>query len=174
MDIDDQNQGAPLPVANTSGKVERCTIPGTLFACEDFVLTTLAVTVSELLEEALAPLDLRLRHYRLLIVLLAEGPRAQSSIGATLSIDRTTVVGLVDRLEAMGAVRRVRCDDRRAYLVELTAKGKRLVKDAMTRVNRAEEKIFAPLSASEREELRRLSAQLFEQPGPVAARYQVD
>ena len=154
--------------------MERSVIPGTLFACEDFVLSTLALTVSELLEEALAPLDLRLREYRLLLVLLGEGPRAQSSIGRALGIDRTSVVALVDGLERKGAVKRVRGADRRAYDVELTPKGKRIATNAVSRVNAAEEKIFAPLASSEREALRVLSARLFEEPGPVAARYQID
>jgi DNA-binding MarR family transcriptional regulator len=160
MASDDLNQGAIDPVADGGENMDACRFPGTLIACEDFVLTKLAVTVSGLLDDALAPLDLRLRDYRLLLLLDAEGTRAQSSIGAALGIDRTSVVALVDRLERLGAVKRLRCEDRRAYFVELTQKGRKLAREAVARVTAAEKTIYAPLSARERETLRELSAQV--------------
>lgn len=140
--------------------MEGCNYPGTLIDCADFVLSTVAVKVMELLEVALAPLDLRVRHYRLLLLLVVDGARAQSSIGPALGVDRTTVVALVDHLEQLGAAKRVRCEDRRAYFVELTAKGKRLAKESLTRVRAVEAQIFAPLSQAEQDTLRRLSARL--------------
>jgi DNA-binding MarR family transcriptional regulator len=140
--------------------MESCNYPGTLIDCADFVLSTVAVKVTELLETALEPLDLRIRHYRLLLLLAVEGTRAQSSIGPALSVDRTTVVALVDHLEKLGAVKRVRCEDRRAYFVELTAAGKRLARQAIARVRAVETQIFAPLTPDEQQTLRRLSARL--------------
>ena len=101
--------------------------PACLLVCPDFVLGTLSLTVTDLVEETLAPLDLRLRHYQLLRLLHFDGPRLQSTIGPVLGVDRTTVVALVDQLEKLKLAKRVRSpDDRRAYLIALTAKGKRL------------------------------------------------
>ena len=131
------------------------------------MLTKLAVTVSEMLDEALEPLNLRLRHYRLLLLLEAEGERAQSSIGAALGIDRTSVVALVDHLERMGAVERLRSADRRAYSVDITVKGRKLARKALASVNAAENRIYAPLSPAERETLRKLSAQVLLTVDPV-------
>jgi DNA-binding MarR family transcriptional regulator len=160
MDIDDQDRTPKLSVAGKMKTMEPCNYPGTLIDCADFVLSTVAVKVTELLETALVPLDLRIRHYRLLLLLAVEGARAQSSIGPALSVDRTTVVALVDHLEKLGAVKRVRCEDRRAYHVELTAAGKRLARQAVMRVRAVEAQIFAPLTPDEQETLRRLSARL--------------
>ena len=132
----------------------------TLIECEDFILTKLAVTVSGLLDDALATLGLRLRHYRLLLLLQKNGACAQSAIGPALGIDRTSVVAVVDDLERHGAVKRMRCEDRRAYFVGLTPAGRKLANKALARVVAAEKKIYAPLSAAERKTLRRLSAQV--------------
>jgi DNA-binding MarR family transcriptional regulator len=160
MNIDDQNRPTKLQVADTIQNVDACNYPGTLIDCADFVLSTVAVKVTELLESALEPLDLRIRHYRLLLLLVIDGPLAQSSIGPSLNVDRTTVVALVDHLEKLGAAKRVRREDRRAYFVELTSTGKRLAKQALTRVRSVEAQIFAPLTAEEQDTLRRLSARL--------------
>jgi DNA-binding MarR family transcriptional regulator len=163
MNIDDQDRDKKLGVAgtmNTMNSMEQCNYPGTLIDCADFVLSTVAVKVTELLEAALTPLDLRVRHYRLLLLLAVEGARAQSSIGPALGVDRTTVVALVDHLEQLGAAKRVRCEDRRAYFVDLTAKGKRLARQAVMRVRAVEAQIFAPLTPAEQDTLRRLSARL--------------
>jgi DNA-binding MarR family transcriptional regulator len=160
MTNDNLNRGAIRRVSGNTKIMESCRYPGTLIACEDFVLTKLALTVSEMLDEALEPLDLRLRHYRLLVLLEAEGERAQSSIGAALGIDRTSVVATVDHLERLGAVKRQRYEDRRAYFVGVTPKGRKLARKAVANVSAAEARIYAPLSPAERETLRKLSAQV--------------
>ena len=60
--------------------------PECLMVCPDFVLGTLSMAVGDLVERALEPLDLRLRHYRLLRLLFFEGARQQSSIGPVLAV----------------------------------------------------------------------------------------
>jgi DNA-binding MarR family transcriptional regulator len=140
-----------------------------LIACPDFVLSTLSLTVSELIEEALARFDLRLRDYRLLRLLLLDGPQLQGAVGPALRVDRTTVVALVDKVELKKLVRRSRSDtDRRAYLLSLTAKGERVARAATTTVNAVEEDFFAPLDAKERSDLRSLSMRLLAEPGAIA------
>ena len=146
-----------------------CGYPDALIACPDFVLSTLSLTVSELIEEALARLGLRLRDYRLLRLLLFDGPQLQGAIGPALGVDRTTVVALIDKVELKKLVRRSRSTtDRRAYLLNLTAKGERVARAATTTVNAVEEDLFAPLDAKERNELRRLSMRLLAEPGAIA------
>ena len=143
--------------------------PACLLVCSDFVLSTLSLTVTEVVEEALAPLDLRLRHYRLLRLLHFEGARLQSSIGPALGVDRTTVVALVDYLEGLKLAKRVRSpDDRRAYRIALTDKGKRMAMKATDLVNAVEARMFSPLTAEEQNVVRRLSARLLSEPGVIA------
>jgi DNA-binding MarR family transcriptional regulator len=144
--------------------------PECLLVCSDFVLSTLSLTVTELVEEALAPLDLRLRHYRLLRLLYFDGPRLQSTIGAALGVDRTTVVAIVDHLEKLKLAKRMRStDDRRAYLIGLTEKGKRTALNATTLVTAVEDKMFSPLTAEEQDVVRKLSARLLSESGMIAA-----
>jgi DNA-binding MarR family transcriptional regulator len=146
-----------------------CTYPASLICCSDFVLGTLSMTVAELVEEALAPLDLRLRHYRLLRMLAFEGPQSQSAIGPALGVDRTTVVALVDHLEKLKLAKRVRSEeDRRAYRIALTEKGRKVTLKATEIVNGVEESMFAPLSSAERAHLTRLSTRLLSEPGIIA------
>ena len=151
---------------------EGCGYPGALIACPDFVLSTLSLAVSDLIEEALARFGLRLRDYRLLRLLLFDGPQLQGAIGPALGVDRTTVVALIDKVELMKLVRRSRSSaDRRAYLLNLTAKGKRIAQAATATVNAVEEDLFAPLDSKERNELRRLSMRLLAEPGGIADAY---
>ena len=146
--------------------------PGSLIACADFVLSTLALSVTHLLEKALAPLGLRMRDYRLLRMLLVDGRQRQSSIGAALGIDRTTVVALIDELERASAVRRERDpNDRRSYVVVLTGKGRRIAESAIRRVSAAEAEMFGPLSATEKRDLQALATRLLAERGPIADRH---
>jgi len=66
-------------------------------------------------------------HPRLLVVLGAidDGPISQGELGARLDLGRTTMVGIVDALEAEGLVERRRDPaDRRAYHLVVTPTGK--------------------------------------------------
>ena len=143
--------------------------PEALICCTDFVLTTLGYLVSELMEDALRPLGLRMRDYRMLRILYADGPQPQNSIGAQLGIDRTSVVGLIDSLERKGLAKRERSpEDRRAYVVKLTPKGQKTIVKAIERLGETEQAMFRPLGSNERRELQRLAMQLLAQTGPIA------
>jgi DNA-binding MarR family transcriptional regulator len=144
---------------------------GALIACPDFVLSTLAMSINQLVEQAIEPLGLHVRTYRLLRMLLVDGRQRQSAIGAALGTDRTTVVGLIDELEAVGAVKRERdANDRRSYDVVLTARGKRLATTAIGRVSAAEATMFGPLSSGEKRDLQTLATRLLAERGPIADR----
>ena len=146
-----------------------CGYPETLIACPDVLFGTVSVTVAELLEESLEPLGLRLRHYRILRLLADDGPQQQSALGAALQVDRTTVVALVDYLEQNQLAKRERDpDDRRAYVVHLTPKGKDLARKASSAAYMIQERMFAPLASNERSTLRALFTRLLTTPGPIA------
>jgi DNA-binding MarR family transcriptional regulator len=143
--------------------------PECLMVCPDFVLGTLSMAVGDLVERALEPLDLRLRHYRLLRLLFFDGARQQSSIGPVLGIDRTTVVAIVDHLEKLKLAKRVRSpEDRRAYLVAITEKGKRVSEKAAQLVTTVEASMFSPLTSDERDLVGKLAARLLLHPGIIA------
>jgi DNA-binding MarR family transcriptional regulator len=151
---------------------ERCLqagYPGALINCADFLLSSLAIAVTNQLDEALIPLGLRMRTYRALRVLYMDGPQRQSVLGAALGMDRTTTVQLIDELEAAGFAKRERSpQDRRSYLVGLTPKGRRTVIKAIDRAAEAEAKMFGPLSPGERRTLQDLATRLLTEPGLIA------
>lgn len=75
----------------------------------------------------------------------------QASLAATISFDRATIGGVVERLEQKGLVRRaVSAHDRRARQLRLTRDGERLLKAVRPVVEALQGEIVAPLSAAER------------------------
>ena len=107
-------------------------------------------------EQALAPLGLSPKGLGALSVLAEEGPLSQQRLGARQGIDRTTMVAVVDELENSGLVERRRDPgDRRAYSLQATAKGRRVLKEAVESASRAEEEFLAVIPAQERAQLKR-------------------
>jgi MarR family transcriptional regulator, temperature-dependent positive regulator of motility len=75
----------------------------------------------------------------------------QASLAETISFDRATIGGVIDRLEAKGLVARVVSEqDRRARCLHLTPAGKRLLASSRPVVEGLQAEILAPLSARER------------------------
>jgi DNA-binding MarR family transcriptional regulator len=121
---------------------------------------------TDLLADALAPLELRPRHYGTLMALAEHGPASQQSLGRGLLIDRTTMVGVVDDLERLGlVVRAADPDDRRAYRVELTGRGRTRLVRATGAVARAERSLLGGLTADEQGQLRALLRRVAAQEG---------
>jgi DNA-binding MarR family transcriptional regulator len=86
----------------------------------------------------------------------AEGAK-QQELGAGMGIDPSTMVALIDELEAKGlAKRRPHPKDRRARSVVLTAKGRRLRERARQMASQVEDEVLGGLSAADRQELLRL------------------
>ncbi|ADJ44659.1 MarR family transcriptional regulator [Amycolatopsis mediterranei S699] len=120
-----------------------------------YLLKHAQLRLAELAEPLYAPLGVTGRQLALLM-LFGDGPaRSQQDGAARLGVDRTTMVALVDELEAKGLVRReVAPGDRRKRLVLLTPEGER-VREAGAEVTRqAEALLLEPLSADDAERLR--------------------
>ncbi|KDN16968.1 MarR family winged helix-turn-helix transcriptional regulator [Amycolatopsis rifamycinica] len=120
-----------------------------------YLLKHAQLRLAELAEPLYAPLGVTGRQLALL-TLFGDGPaQSQQDGAARLGVDRTTMVALVDELEAKGLVRReVAPGDRRKRLVVLTPEGER-VREAGAEVTRkAEALLLEPLSADDAERLR--------------------
>jgi MarR family transcriptional regulator for hemolysin len=90
----------------------------------------------------------------LLNVIGAREGAIQQELGSALGIDRSTMVSLVDQLEAAQlARRRPSATDRRAREVTITPKGRRLLQKARRLISQVEDEILAGLTADERREL---------------------
>ena len=83
---------------------------------------------------------------------IAEQPGIdQASLAATISFDRATIGGVIDRLESKGLVRReVSESDRRARLLSLTKDGEKLLAASRPMVEALQVEILGALSRAER------------------------
>ncbi len=113
--------------------------------------------MSELHVEALAPFGIDARELGVLLVIDSFEPASQQQVAQRLGVDRTTMVAIVDALEAKGIiVRRADPDDRRRNVVELTPAGRDVLREAIAASDAAEAELLAPLTPVESEQLRNL------------------
>lgn len=114
--------------------------------------------------EALQRFDLNGRELAVLTVLAAGKPPSQLQAAQRLSIDRTTMVALIDGLEAKGLIRRGPDPaDRRRNIVTLTAAGRKALLGASRATDDAERAFLAPLAGNDAERFREmLQAVVFE------------
>ncbi len=113
--------------------------------------------MSELHVEALAPFGIDARELGVLLVIDSFEPASQQQVAQRLGVDRTTMVAIVDALEAKGIiVRRADPDDRRRNVVELTPAGRDVLCEAIAASDAAEAELLAPLTPVESEQLRNL------------------
>lgn len=130
------------------------TFPPVLMGRIGFLLSMAKGGAEGLCAKALGPLDLHVKEYALLSVLMTEGPRSQQELADWVRMDRTTMVGIVDSMERKGHVVRERNpDDRRAYLLKPTARGERIQVKAEAAMRQADSELFASLTEAERRTL---------------------
>ena len=89
----------------------------------------------------------------LLIFIDANPGVTQSRLAEAAARDRSTMVGVLDQLEARGLVERRRGEDRRTNGLWLTRAGRTLLAGALRAITRHEARIAARLSAPERRQL---------------------
>jgi DNA-binding MarR family transcriptional regulator len=94
----------------------------------------------------MAPFGIDGRELAVLTVLGAGAPLSQQDASEHLGVDRTTMVALVDALEHKGLVERRRSpDDRRKNIVDLTAAGRKCLREAGRARDEVERDFLAPL-----------------------------
>jgi DNA-binding MarR family transcriptional regulator len=95
-----------------------------------FQLVKLGQLAKSQLADRLAPLGLRPRHCGVL-ELLKDGPMAQLDLANGLGVAPSVIVDMIDELQDIGAVDRVRSSvDRRRQFVDLTTHGRSLAQRA--------------------------------------------
>ena len=104
-----------------------------------------------------ADFDLTPLQFILLVTLEEGGPQDQATISGRAALDRTTTAGVIKNLEDRGlATRTVSPEDRRAKIVEITPAGREVVTAVRPRVAQVQNRILAPLTAKEQDQLVRL------------------
>jgi MarR family transcriptional regulator, lower aerobic nicotinate degradation pathway regulator len=135
--------------------------PSMLKALPSWLLTQSAVHAQRIVADAFATGDAREYHYRLLVALQEFGPASQATLGRRGGIDRSDVVSALNELADQGYIERAPDPaDRRRNIVSLTPAGRRQLHRLDELVKQAQDKLFAPLSAADRDELARLLAQV--------------
>lgn len=135
--------------------------PEPLASAEGFLLSWNGHRVSANLTAALEPLGLRPPQFGVLRLIDAEPGSTQQQLVERSMIDASTMVAIIDELEQAGLAERRRHEtDRRKHAIHLTQRGKRALARALETALATADEIFAPLSAAERDTLRRLLRKL--------------
>lgn len=122
-----------------------------------YLLKRALVDLEDLHAEYLAPVGISGRELGVLLLLDGSDATSQQQAAGRLGIDRTTMVGLVDALEAKKLVaRRADAGDRRRNVLELTAGGHTTLAEAVRASDEAERRLLAGLDDAECAQLRML------------------
>jgi DNA-binding MarR family transcriptional regulator len=107
--------------------------------------------------QSLESIGLTPASFGLLNLLGARSGATQRELGSAMGIDPSTMVSLLDELEAAGlAKRRPHPKDRRAREVVTTSKGRRLLERGRQMALQVEDEVLGGLNAGERRELLKL------------------
>lgn len=115
-----------------------------------FLLAKAFQRACALFNEEFAGYDLTPQQFALLGFLWIKDGLSQTELSVKSQIDRTTMGGIIDRLEKEGMLeRRPHPVDRRAYQVFLTDKGKNLEDELCNMAKRVQDKLNSPLTKQE-------------------------
>lgn len=104
--------------------------------------------------EALNSIGLTPALFALLNVLGGRDGAIQQQLSSDMGIDPSAMVTLIDELERAGlAARRRRPNDRRAWEVTITAKGRRTLERARRYAAQVEDEVLGGLTAADRDQL---------------------
>lgn len=119
-----------------------------------FQLVRLGQLANHRFVDQLAPLGLRPRHCAVL-ELLRDGSMAQLDLAQSLGVAPSVVVDMIDELQDLHAVDRVRgTTDRRRQFVELTAHGRSLIRRAANAARALDADLLRDLDSAQSEGLR--------------------
>jgi len=114
-----------------------------------------------LFKARLTPFGLTPQQFVLLAFLWKQDALTQAELSDKTDIDRTTMGGLIDRLAKDGHVERLpHPDDRRAYRICLTERGKSLEDELCPLAREVRERFLARLTQDEQQTLRALLEKL--------------
>jgi len=135
--------------------------PEPLASAPGFLLSWTGQRIAHRFGAAMATLGLRPPHFGVMTLIDANPGSTQQELVSRSMIDASSMVAVIDELEAMGlAERRRHVADRRKHAVHLTARGRRTLERAGAVAIETARETFAPLDARELETLRKLLRKL--------------
>ena len=138
-----------------------------------FLMRKISAATFDRFADATAEFGLHPMHFGMLTVLEADSPISQHDLSRRTGVDPSSMVARMDVLEERGLVERQRrADDRRAYEIRLTDKGREVLTELRGVAAQHMERMLAPLGSDERRQLnellRRVSAGLADDPAAPA------
>ena len=119
-----------------------------------YALRRAQVAVFQNFTEVVGASELTPGQFGVLVVIDANPGLSQTQLGNALGIDRSTVVAVIDRLEARGLVaRQAAPNDRRSHALHLSDTGKTTLRRLTERVRAHERQIARHLTAEEQARL---------------------
>jgi DNA-binding MarR family transcriptional regulator len=141
---------------------EQQEIPEGLATRTGYLISISHLHVRDLFDQRLEGTGIAAPHYGTLATIARSAPISQQKVAEQLGFTGTAVLQVVDRLEADGLVERHRDPaDRRAYALELTAKGRAVLDRVRTAVAETNAQLAELLGGADQErELHKLLAKL--------------
>jgi DNA-binding MarR family transcriptional regulator len=150
-------------VTNVEGARGEYAPPRRLQKLPSWLVSQTAMHAGRLVGDALAEEGVRKPHFSVLSALAEQGAASQAALGRRLWIDRSDLHAILGDLERDGLVARVRDEhDRRRNLVELTPEGAAALERLDVRIQAAQDALLEPLTAADRQHLRRVLKRLVE------------
>ena len=126
-----------------------------------YLLKRALMDLEDLHREHLDPLGISGRELAVLLLVEAREPESQQQTAERLQVDRTTMVALLDGLEAKGLMARLADPgDRRRNVLAITDEGRRVMERALRASDKAERRLLAALDETEQRQLRALLARV--------------
>lgn len=123
----------------------------------NFLIARTRAIGSSQANQALKPLELKVRSYSVLSLACDSQPPTQRDLANFLSLDPSQIVPLVDELEKRELVTRMTDPaDRRSKVVIATEAGRKLYREARKITSHSEAQALSALSEDERSQLREL------------------
>lgn len=152
--FDEQTFGQIFLVSETASKPKPSLSFGLLDRLIGYQVRRAQVAVFQHFAASFAALELTPGQLGALVLIQSNPGLSQSALGAALGVDRSTVVPLIDRLEARGlVVRAASPKDRRSHALQLSPGGVKLLAQAEQQVRAHEATIAYRLTDDERRTL---------------------
>lgn len=129
-------------------------IPDHLPQAVGFLLSQLGFEVAGRFQKLMAEVEIEPRQFAVMRAIQAAVGRSQNAVGEWLRIPPSSMVGLIDQLEARGLVeRRPHPTDRRARTLHITAHGTKILDEATGLAMGLEQTICEGLTSAVRSDL---------------------
>lgn len=116
-------------------------------SCAAFNLRRASRLVTQIFDQALKPVDLKITQLSLLVAFTLTPDSNLAQLAKGLGMDRTTLSRNLRLLEKRGLVRMKPGEDRREHLVEITQRGRQAVLQALPLWHQAQERVVGALGA---------------------------